>query len=105
MRCRKKLTLLLIVVVVMLIGLLGGSKILHIIRQSDFKVNNLRVDYQKNPIGIDVSDVKFSWQLKSKKNENQKFFDCVFGCILSYSWRTVVVTKYQMALGQGYYRG
>ena len=67
MRCRKKLTLLLIVVVVMLIGLLGGSKILHIIRQSDFKVNNLRVDYQKNPIGIDVSDVKFSLQLKSKK--------------------------------------
>lgn len=74
MRCRKKLILLLIVVVVMLIGLLGGSKILHIIRQSDFKVNNLRVDYQKNPIGIDVSDVKFSWQLKSKKNENQKSY-------------------------------
>ena len=36
---------------------------------ADFSLQNLKVEYQKTPIGIDIMQPQFSWQMKAAKGE------------------------------------
>jgi alpha-L-rhamnosidase len=42
---------------------------IHMRIQADPAITNLMVEYSKNPIGIDVKNPRFSWQMIAPENE------------------------------------
>ena len=41
----------------------------HVLINAAVEITNLRVEYLKNPIGIDVKNPRFSWQMIAPGNE------------------------------------
>jgi len=59
--------------------LLFSTSVVHSVFASDIlEVNNLRIEYHKNPLGIDVEKPRFSWTLEGEgRNRSQSAYQIV----------------------------